>query len=264
MLQAFGQGRRYFLLFALLVPPAALFPLPAAAQFHVVQPDVVKGQGQVADHAAVYSGPGSEERLVQGHDVELTYGLSERLAFLTMGLFQEPIGGPLEAQDYNIGGQIEFIKRHGDGLGLAFRSLYKFALQGGEPDKVLFGPIGRIVSGRNSATIDTFFVRDLGGGDSVALDIKWQLRRGIGERVSLGIEGYGTISDLAAPGTFAEQEHRLGPVLYLKLGPWTAKEVRDSAGVGEEEIFGFSIGALFGLTEATSDVAFKFNLSGVF
>jgi hypothetical protein len=35
-------------------------------------------------------------------------------------------------------------------------------------------------------------------------------------------------------------------------------------GVGEEDVMGFSFGALFGVTEATSDVAFKFNLSAVF
>jgi hypothetical protein len=260
-MQAFDHARRRALILAIV---SAMLPLPAAAQFHVTQPDVVKGQGQVADHAAIYAGPGTEERLVQGHELEMIYGLTERLAFVTVGVLQQPIGAPLEGQTYEIGGQVEFIKRHGDGFGFAVRSLYEFALQGGAPDKVLFGPAGRFVSGRTSATIDTFFVQDLGDGDALALDIKWQLRHGVAERVSLGIEGYGTISNLAAPGTFADQEHRIGPVLYLKLGPWMPKEVRDSAGVGEEEIFGLSLGALFGLTEATSDVAFKCNLSGVF
>jgi hypothetical protein len=53
-------------------------------------------------------------------------------------------------------------------------------------------------------------------------------------------------------------------VIYLKLGQWSAQEFHDVTGVGEEKIWGVALGALFGITEATSDVAFKFNLSGVF
>ena len=56
----------------------------------------------------------------------------------------------------------------------------------------------------------------------------------------------------------------MGPVIYLKFGQWTPQEFRDVAGVGEEKIWGAAFGVLFGLTEATSDIALKFNLSGVF
>ena len=74
-------------------------PKPAAAQFHVAQPEVVKGQGEIADHGAVYAGPGTVEKLDQAHQLELYYGLTDRLAFLTVGLLQQKIGE-------NLGGRV--------------------------------------------------------------------------------------------------------------------------------------------------------------
>jgi hypothetical protein len=137
-------------------------------------------------------------------------------------------------------------------------------LQEGEPDKLLFGPIGKIAGRHASATIDSFFVRDLGGADTTALNLKWQMKHALTERMSVGVEGYGQIKDIADPGAFNDQEHRVGPVVYFKFGPWLQQEAKHTGGVGEEDVMGFSFGALFGVTQATSDVALKFNLSAVF
>jgi len=242
----------------------AAFPKPAAAQFHVAQPEVVKGQGEVADHGAFYAGPGTVEKLDQGHELELYYGLTDRLAFISVGLLQQKIGENLEATTYEIGGQYQLVKPDGEGFAFAIRSLYQLSLQDGSPDQLLLGPIAKL-AGRNAGfTLDTFFVHDLNSSDVTALETKWQVKRRLGDRMSFGAEGYGKIADLSEPGSFEDQEHRVGPVIYLKLGPWSGQEFRDVAGVGEEKIWGVSFGALFGLTEATSDVAFKFNLSGVF
>ena len=244
--------------FALSVPERA------EAQFHVAQPEVVKGQGEIADHGAVYAGPGRQEMLDQAHQLELYYGLTDRLAFLTVGLLQQKIGENLEAETYDIGGQYQILKPHGEGFALAIRSLYLLSLQDGSPDQLLLGPIAKLAGHDASATLDTFFVHDLNSSDITQLDIKWQVKHRLGDRMSFGVEGYGKIADLADPGSFEDQEHRVGPVIYLKLGQWMAQEFHDVSGVGEEKIWGASFGALFGLTEATSDVAFKFNLSGVF
>ena len=243
---------------------AIAVPSPASAQFHVAEPEVIKGQGQLADHGAVYAGPGTEEQLDQAHQLELFYGLTDRLGFLTVGLLQQPIGSGLEAQTYEIGGQYQLLKPEGEGFALAFRSLYQKALQEGDPDQVLFGPIAKLASRNISATLDTFFEQSLGAGNITGLDTKWRVKHRLGDRMSIGVEGYGKIKDIADPGSFNEQEHRVGPVVYFKFGPWSEQEFRDVSGVGEEKIWGASFGALFGLTEATSDIAFKFNLSGVF
>jgi hypothetical protein len=63
----------------------------AAAQFHVAQPDVVKGEVVVGDHAAVYFDHGTEEKLRQGHEVEAIYDFTERFELIGKDLFLEPI-----------------------------------------------------------------------------------------------------------------------------------------------------------------------------
>jgi hypothetical protein len=253
---------------AILIALAASFvlaqPHAAHAQFHVAEPEVVKGQGQIADHGALYAGAGTEEKLNQSHQLEMYYGLTDRLAFLTLGLLQQPIGSPLEADFYEVGGQYQILKPQGEGLALAFRSRYQLALQDGDANQILYGPIAKLGGRRAAFTVDTFFIRDLDSSDTTALNVNWQAKHGLSDRISIGVEGYSKIANVAHAGTFNEQEHRVGPVVYLKLGPWTAKEFRDISGVGEEKIFGLSFGTLFGMTSPTSDLTFKINLVGVF
>jgi hypothetical protein len=55
----------------------------------------------------------TEERLDQGHELELFYGLTDRLGLVTVGLLQQPIGGQLEGQQYEAGAQYEFLKGEG-------------------------------------------------------------------------------------------------------------------------------------------------------
>jgi hypothetical protein len=242
---------------------------PAAAQFHVTQPDIVKGEATVGDHAALYEGPGTEEKLRQGHEVEATYDFTERWELVAKGIFQQEIGEPLEAKNYQLGAQYELVQRHGDGVALAFRGLCEFSAQGDEPDDLLYGPLARLVLGKDSATINAFFLSQVGEDadpSSVELKLNWQLRRDLGARLGFGVEGYTDIKDLAHAGSFEDQEHRLGPVLYFDLGGRDAKEAlhQDEAERPEGPMLHVAAGALFGLSEATSDVTFKLDVSAAF
>jgi hypothetical protein len=129
--------------------------------------------------------------------------------------------------------------------------IYEFALQDHSPDEILFGPLAKYVIGRDSATINTFFVGQLGDEaeiDSLELKVNWRLKRELGEKFALGVEGYSEIEDLAHAGTFDDQKHRLGPVAYYETG-----------GHGGKPKWEFAAGALFGVSDATSDVTFKFD-----
>ena len=101
------------------------------AQFHVAQPDVVKGEAVVGDHAAAYSGPGDTEKLRQGHEVEAIYDFTDRWELVAKGLLLEPVGEPLEAKNYQLGLHYELVQRHGEGFALAFRTLYGFSAESG-------------------------------------------------------------------------------------------------------------------------------------
>jgi hypothetical protein len=98
-------------------------------------------------------------------------------------------------------------------------------------------------------TINTFFVGQVGNHadiDSLELKVNWRLKHEFGEKFGVGLEGYSEIEDLSHTGSFDEQKHRLGPVAYL--------EFEDSMPKWE-----FAAGALFGVSDATSDITFKFD-----
>ena len=92
--------------------------------------------------------------------------------------------------------------------------------------------------------------------DSLELQVNWQLKHEFGEKFALGLEGFSEIEDLSHPGSFDDQEHRLGPVAYFKLGEY------DEKAHGPE--WKLAAGTLFGISEATSDVTFKFDIEAEF
>jgi hypothetical protein len=98
------------------------------------------------------------------------------------------------------------------------------------------------------------------------LRINWQVRRELSRSVGLGAEGYTDIKDLAHGGSFEDQLHRLGPVLYLDLRGRDAKETNylEEAEPRQSGSIRVATGVLFGLSEATSDVTFKLDLSAAF
>lgn len=226
-----------------------IFPVSADAQFYVRSPDVEKGELKLEEHGAIYSGPGEDERRRQSHELEAKYGFTNRWEGIVEGFFRQDIGESLTARQFELGAQYEIVEREGDGLGVAFRGIYEFALQDHSPDEILFGPLAKYVVGRHSATINTFFVGQLGEYsdiDSLELKVNWRLKREFNETFALGVEGYSEIEDLSHAGTFEDQQHRVGPVAYLEFGESMPK-------------WEFAAGALFGVSDATSDVTFKFD-----
>lgn len=230
----------------------ALGVTPASAQFYVRSPEVHKGELEFEEHGALYSGPGEDERLRQTHELEQKYGLTNRFEIIVEQVFEQPIGKDFVAEEIELGGQYEIIERHGDGLGLAFRALYEWALLGGEPDEILFGPLAKYVWGRDSVTINTFFFGQVGNHaeiDSLELKVNWRLKRELNERWGLGVEGYSEIEDLSNAGSFDNQGHRLGPVAYYEFPHAEGKpEWKAAAGV------------LFGVSDAVSDFTYKFDI----
>ena len=224
----------------------------AHAQFYVRSPEIEKGELEIEEHGAFYSGPGEEERLRQSHELEQKYGLTDRFEVIVEQELEQEIGEDFKAEAFVLGGQYELKERHGDGLALAFRTLYEFALQNDSPDEILFGPLARFVRGRDSATLNAFFVGQVGNDveiDGLELKVNWRLKREFNEKWALGVEGYTEIEDLAHAGSFDDQEHRLGPVAYYEFPHAEGRPEWKAAG-----------GLLFGLSDATSDLTYKFDI----
>src|SRR5581483_10259692 len=196
------RRRRFFVRVLAFLGTAAFvigMATTASAQFYVRSPEVDKGELEIEEHGAFYSGPGEDERLDNTHEVEEKYGLTNRFEVIIEQEFEDPRGQDFEAEDVVVGGQYEIIERHGDGIGLAFRTLYEFALLGGEPDEILFGPLGKWVRGPDSFTVNTFFVGQVGDDveiDSLEFKFFWRLKHEMNEKWALGIEGFSEIEDL--------------------------------------------------------------------
>ena len=243
-----------------------LTPVPAWAQFYVRQPDVEKGVSEVEEHGAAYAGPGDDEELRQSHEVEFKNGLTDRAELIIEGFFEQPIGESLQFKEFEIGGQYELVKPQGDGFAFAFRTLYEAVKDA--PDEILFGPLARYAVGRNSTTLNTFFVGQVGDNptiDGLEFQYNWQFRHELGHRVALGVEAFGEIEDLAHSGSFNDQLHRAGPVIYLDFGeeeggsPAEKHESQESEHEQKSEApeLQMAAGVLFGLSDAASDVTFK-------
>jgi hypothetical protein len=264
-----GTGTRWgrVLLVAafLLTGVTLLTPGPASAQFYVRQPDVEKGETEFEEHGAVYVGPGDDEALRQSHEVEFKRGLTDRAQLIVEGFLEQPIGESLQATEFEIGGQYELVKPQGDGFALAFRTLYSAVKDA--PDEILFGPLARYAKGRNSTTLNTFFVSQVGDHpeiDGLEFQYNWQLKHELSHRVAFGAEAFGKIKDLAHPGSFNDQLLRAGPVIYLNFGEeeGSAAEKHESGETeqvqkSEAPELKMAAGVLLGLSDATSDVTFK-------
>jgi hypothetical protein len=245
-------GIRAIFSFGLALSGFAFGAAPAVAQFYVRSPEVTKGEAEIEEHGAFYSGPGEDEHLWQTHELEGKYGLTDRLEAIVEGEFEQERDEDFKTEAVVVGGQYELIEREGDGLGLAFRTLYEFAIPDDAPDEILFGPVAKLVSGRDSLTINTFFVGQVGEHtaiDSLEMKVNWRLRHALSQSWAVGVEGYSEIEDLAHAGSFDDQAHRVGPVAYY--------EFPHTEGRPEWKAVG---GLLFGVSDAVSDLTYKFDI----
>jgi len=92
----------------------------------------------------------------------------------------------------------------------------------------------------------------------------WQFKHELSQRIAFGVEAFGEIEDLAHPGSFNDQLHRAGPVIYLNFGEeeGSGSERRESEESEQKQKseapeLKMAAGVLFGLSDATSDLTFK-------
>jgi hypothetical protein len=78
---------------------------------------------------------------------------------------------------------------------------------------------------------------------------------------------FGEIEDLANAGSFNDQTHSLGPTLFYNPGGEEGEDEsggHDNGAKAPEMEFSLNVGVQFGLTDATSDTALKFQGSLAF
>jgi hypothetical protein len=242
---------------------------PASAEFEIQESTIDPGEIQLQYRGAWHSGlpkgetgfvlPDDEEApLRQSHEFEIQMSpTSHWLLAVTQG-YEEAADGDLELTSIEVESQIEFITREGDGLG--------FAVQGGfekpvldasqeEPVSVHIGPIVELAKDKFLLTLNPLFFKEQGrlsDQDGLGFEYGWQAKYDVTGRLALALEMFGEVEDMANAGTFDAQTHSIGPAFY-----YTIEREWEEGGKAKSRELTLSLGAQFGLTDVTSDVALK-------
>jgi hypothetical protein len=257
-------------------------PKPALAEFEIQEADIEKGETEFQYFGAVHWGlpknasaagdaidaEQKDAPLRQSHELQYQMGITDWWLLSLTGGFEQPDGDELRATSVEVETQFQLMKRKGDGIALAVQGGYAHAvnqLDTQQPHEIRFGPIVELAKGAVVLTLNPLFKRqqgDLANQEGLGFEYGWQLKYEFSEKAALALEMFGNIEDLANAGSFNDQEHSIGPVLYLTFGK--KSDEGEKAGIGDDDSdkkggaeFMVGVGTLFGLTDATSDVALK-------
>jgi len=138
---------------------------------------------------------------------------------------------------------------------LGFFAEYSHAASRRDADSFTFGPLiqkelSDVMGTDTVHTLNLLFSKEVGRNrtDDTPFFYAWQSRLRLDPHFEPGIEIYGQIDDIAAPGKLADQRHRAGPVVagLHSLAPYGKIK--------------YEVGYLFGLTHATEDGAVRWRL----
>lgn len=228
------------------------------AQFDIDEPEAEQGEVEVEyqgdyhfgnPRRQVSIGPDGliadeNEVLRQRHVLGLGLGLTDYFKLgIEVEFEQERFDDPdsvaqanafddLEATEIQIEGTAVLVPLKRDGFAAAAFLSYGAALDDG-PSTFIFGPIFKIKQGPWSATTNTYFVKNFGGGEvdddgttfrdgRWDFEYKWQLKYEASASWAFALEGFGTVNRLGDSGRRSEavelfgdqDQHRLGPVVY--------------------------------------------------
>ncbi len=262
---------------------------PAHAEFEIQEAGVEKGEKEFEYRGATHWGISNQEKsnatedegeegggdeeegaLRQSHDFEFQYGLTNRWLFSTTLTADEPTDQDFNLSSVELGLQYEFMKRNGDGIAMAMQSEYGFATRGGDPDEFGFGPIVELASGKLLITLNPVFNVQVGDNrdqDGLGFEYGWRAEYDFAKHWGIGVEMFGEIEDLANSGPWNDQNHSIGPTLFWNPGGGDEDEGEGEKEAGDDDEkaggppdleLSFNIGVQFGLTDATSDGALKF------
>jgi len=259
---------------------------PALAEYEIQETDVEKGETEVEYRGATHWGfPKGEQQeaaqdeegaaadeeqgqfLRQSHDLEFQYGITERIMVSTALSADEPLDQDFNLSSVELEGQYELIERDGDGIGLALAGSYGFATRGGEADEFAFAPLVEWGSGPFLLTINPYFGTQVGSNrdtSGLGFEYGWRAEYKVAPRWGFGVEMFGEVDDLSHTGPFNDQTHSIGPTLFFDPAG-DDDDINDEGDADGDDIAGpaemalsFNVGWQFGLTDATSDGALKF------
>ena len=252
---------------------------PAHAEFQIQEATIEKGETEFEYRGAYHWGvPEATENnenandLVQSHEFELEHAFTNWwLMQFTLGT-EQPLHEAFNLSDVEIESEFGLIKRKGDGIALSFQVGYEQAINHGEEKEastIGFGPIVELASGKLLITLNPLFTGQVGpnrDAEGLGFEYGWRAEYDFAKHWGAGVEMFGEIEDLSNAGSFNDQNHSIGPTLFWNPGEEEDEGEKDEAKGGDDEKaagppkmeFSLNVGVQFGLTDATSDTALKF------
>ena len=220
----------------------------SAQSFDVKGLHVEQGAIEIASDNAIFSG-GAANR--SAHEQVVHYGLRAWWRLSGAVEWENPVGQDVRASHVALENLFVLrpLKQSND-LGLGFFAALEASIHNRSTNGFVFGPIVAAKWNKLTVTLNPFFEQTFGRNreEGIAFTYGWQAKYELREGLSVGVEGYGLVENLADAPRLGDQEHRIGPVLF--------REIELSKDVKIEP----SIGVLFGLTPATPDVTFRVNI----
>jgi len=264
--------------------------MPVLAEFQIQEAGIEKGEVEIEYRGAYHWGvpEATDENenandLVQSHELELSMGISDWWLIQVTGGFDQALHENLQGSSVEIETEFAMFKREGDGIAVSFQFGYEQAinsnkhLEDGEPNDFGFGPIVEVASGKFLLTLNPLFTKQIGtfaDQEGLGFEYGWRGEYDFTKRWGVGVEMFGEIEDLANAGSFNDQVHSIGPTLFINFGGDNddakgGDEDSGKAKAGDDDdkgkasgpaptAFSMNVGVQFGLTDATSDTALKF------
>jgi hypothetical protein len=260
---------------------ASLFLLiacPARAEFEIQEAGIEKGEIELEYRGAYHWGVPEvtdANDLIQSHEIEFQMSINDWFLIQVTGGFDQPLHEDLQASSIEIEPEFALLKREGDGVAVSFQFGYEQALNhgeqvDGEPNEFGFGPIVEVASGKFLLTLNPLFTKQIGtfaDQEGLGFDYGWRGEYDFAKRWGVGVEMFGEIEDLANAGPFNSQVRSIGPTLFYNFGgdKDEANGGNDEGEANEKKVsqppalaYSMNVGVQFGLTDATSDTALKF------
>jgi hypothetical protein len=237
---------------------ASVLSQPVQAQaLDIDQPEITKGEREVRSVNVANGGfpAGSGGMPRTSHELSTSYSPTGWMKLGAHFDIENVIDEGWRLDHGAIELQFELLTAEASGgIALGWTTNVQISTDDASTNSLIFGPIVKFSSKAASLTLNPYFEDTFGRNDSPGLAALygWQGRLEVRQGLAIGIEGYGKIDDIADPPPVNEQDHRVGPAVYL----WTE--------VAPQRTASLDAALLFGLTEAAPATSFKFNFGMTF
>jgi len=195
---------------------------PAYAIDKVYSPNVTKGELEVEYSGSTTFDGNHDKRNLEGHEVELEYGIADRIMLELAGSFQKLPDENVKSDGVGLGGRYQFFEQGEHWLDAGILLSYGKATQGGDPDGIeakllLEKQTGEFLHRANIGIEQEVGSHASGGPDRVIL---WNSRYRYDAHFEPGFEiqsDFGQANE--THGNYNKQEHYIGPAAFGQIIP---------------------------------------------